>query len=312
MKTDIAAKITATIIEKLEAGTKPWVQPWTGQPISRPLRHCASAYRGINTLILWMVAQERGYASPYWMTYRQAAILNGQVRKGEKATQAIYYKTFPADNSANDKSPTEKSGSKDEEASVRRLMRQYAVFNADQIDGLPERYYPVPKDISPLPESIHRPKLDAVFSKIPAIVRHNGFQAYYNQTRDEIVMPEMDHFTSYEGYFGVRMHETGHWSGAKNRLGRTFGKRFGDAAYAMEELVVEIFTAMMSATLGLPEAELDNHASYIDGWLKILKADKNAILTAASKADEIVNYILGFAQGGISTIVEKEPKLVAA
>ena len=96
MKSDIAASITATILDKLEAGTKPWVQPWRGTPISRPLRHCGAAYRGINTVMLWIAAQAAGYASPYWMTYRQAEVLKGQVRKGEKASYAVLYKTIPA------------------------------------------------------------------------------------------------------------------------------------------------------------------------------------------------------------------------
>ena len=308
MKTDIAAGITATILAKLEAGTKPWVQPWSGQPVSRPLRHCGAAYRGINTLLLWMAAEERGYASSYWMTYRQAEIFKGQVRKGEKCTHAVFYKSIaPGEPASGDEVSDEECTTKS-----RRLLRQYAVFNADQIDGLPERYHAQAKAVQKMPESIHRPKLEALFDKIPAIVRHNGFQAYYNRTRDEIVLPPIDAFETYEGYFSVRAHETAHWSGAEHRLGRKFGARFGDSAYAMEELVADITAAILGGALGLPEAELDNHAAYLAHWIKILKSDKNAILTAASKADEAVNFILGFVQDGVSRIVEREPQLLAA
>jgi antirestriction protein ArdC len=313
VKTDIAQSITNKILAKLEAGTKPWVKPWTGGAISRPLRHCGAPYRGINTLLLWMEAEERGFSSPYWMTYRQAEIFKGQVRKGEKCSHAVFYKTLT--------SQDEKAGTDDGNAidiaeeggsKTRRLLRQYALFNADQIDGLPELYYPRTKVIGPLPESEHRPQIESFFAKIPAIVRHNGFRAYYNRTRDEIVLPPIELFNSYLGYAAVRGHESAHWAGAEKRLNRTFGKRFGDAAYAMEELVADISAAVLGAALGLPEAELDNHASYLAAWLTVLKSDKTAILTAASKADETVDYLMGFGQAGASRIIDREPQLIAA
>ena len=163
-----------------------------------------------------------------------------------------------------------------------------------------------------LPESVHQPQLEALFNRIPATVRHNGYRAYYNRTRDEIVLPPVSLFRSYDAYWSVRAHETAHWTGAERRLNRTFGKRFGDAAYAMEELVADITAAILGAALSLPEAELDNHAAYLATWLTVLKSDKNAILTAASKADEAVDFVMGFAQPGISRIVEREPVLIAA
>ncbi|MBY8335361.1 ArdC-like ssDNA-binding domain-containing protein, partial [Qipengyuania pacifica] len=89
-----AHRITAAIIEKLEQGTKPWVKPWRGVTVSRPLRSCGTPYRGMNTFWLWMVADGCGYVSPYWMTYRQCQKLGGQVRKGEKSTIAIFYKSY--------------------------------------------------------------------------------------------------------------------------------------------------------------------------------------------------------------------------
>ena len=92
--TSPAQRITAAIIEKLEQGTKPWIKPWRGVPVSRPLRSCGTPYRGMNTFWLWMVADGCGYASPYWMTYRQCQALGGQVRKGEKSTIAIFYKSY--------------------------------------------------------------------------------------------------------------------------------------------------------------------------------------------------------------------------
>ena len=300
MKTDIAQTITATILEKLEEGTKPWVQPWTGCPRRRPLRHCGTAYRGINTVVLWMTAQARGYASPYWMTYRQAEALGGQVRRSETCSHAVLYKTIDAKDAGGDDSATPS----DEGMRKRRVLRAFAIFNADQIDGLPARYVVIAEPVEPLAESIHRPKLEEFFNRVPALVQHLGHAAYYNHTRDEIVLPPVERFATYDGYFATRAHETAHWTGHEKRLDRSFGKRFGDHAYAFEELVADIASAILGAELGLPEAELDNHAAYLDHWVKVLKADKNAILTAASKADEAVEHIMGFGQAGANRIVE--------
>lgn len=300
MKTDIAQTITTTILAKLEAGTKPWVQPWTGCPQRRPLRHCGTAYRGINTVVLWMEAQARGYASPYWMTYRQAEALGGQVRRGERCSTAVLYKTIDAKEAQGDASAMPS----DENASKRRVLRAFAIFNADQIDGLPARYVVTPAPVEPMPESVHRPKLEAFFARLPASVHHVGLAAYYNRTRDEIVLPPVERFRSYDGYFATRAHETAHWTGHEKRLGRNFGKRFGDQAYAFEELVADIASAILGAELGLPEAELENHTAYLSHWIKVLGSDKNAILTAASKADEAVDHIMGFGQAGNNRIVE--------
>lgn len=308
MKTDIAQTITASILQKLEAGTKPWVQPWTGAPQRRPLRHCGTAYRGINTVVLWMAAKARGYASPYWMTYRQAEEIGGQVRRGETCSHAVLYKTVDAKEAEGD----ETAISSNDSDRKRRVLRQFAIFNADQIDGLPSKYVVTPTAVEPMPESVHRPKLEAFFSRVPATVQHLGHVAYYNRTRDEIVLPPVERFASYDGYFATRAHETAHWTGHEKRLDRSFGKRFGDQAYAFEELVADIAAAILSAELGLPEAELDNHAAYVDHWVKVLKADKNAILTAASKADEAVDHIMGFGQAGASRIVEHRTVALAS
>ena len=129
-----AARITQEIIARLEAGTKPWVQPWRGVPVSRPLRACGIPYRGMNVFWLWMVADMCGYASPYWMTYNQAQGLGAQVRKGEKSALAIFYKSYTKQVEAPD------TGERRDEA--RRVLKAYPVFNAEQVEGLPERFHP--------------------------------------------------------------------------------------------------------------------------------------------------------------------------
>ena len=87
-------------------------------------------------------------------------------------------------------------------------------------------------------------------------------------------------------------HELSHWTGHSSRLDRDLKNRFGSDAYAAEELIAELSSAILGAELGLPVTHLDHHASYIASWLKILKSDERAILTAAAKAEEAASLLL--------------------
>jgi len=164
-----ATRITQEIIARLEAGTKPWIKPWRGVPVSRPLRACGIPYRGMNVFWLWMVADMCGYASPFWMTYNQAKSLGAQVRKGEKSTIAIFYKSYTKEVEAPD------TGEKTDEA--RRVLKAYPVFNADQVEGLPERFHPATTLELVEPEG-REAELDAFFAAIPVNLRHQGCEAY--------------------------------------------------------------------------------------------------------------------------------------
>jgi antirestriction protein ArdC len=288
-----AESITAAIIAKLEAGTRPWVQPWTGALVSRPLRACGTPYRGINTLWLWMAAEAAGHASPFWMTYRQAQLLGGQVRKGERGTAALFYRAFRAE-----------AAEEDEEAAghqVPRVLRSFTVFNASQIDGLPDRFFPQPR---PIPAPTERDRaLEAFFTAIPACVRHWGAEAFYSPALDEVTMPEPGLFRDMDQYRATLAHELSHWTGHESRLARAMAGRFGSEAYAMEELVAELSSAMLGAELDLPVEHLDHHASYVASWLKVLKADSRAILTVAAKAEQASSLLLrlGRRAGGAAT-----------
>lgn len=299
-----ADTITQAIIERLEAGTRPWVRLWTGASVSRPLRACGVPYRGINTLWLWIAAEAGGYSSPYWLTYRQAQLEGGQVRKGERGTIAIFYKAYFKE------VEDEQSGDKHDEA--RRVLKSFVVFNACQIDGLGERYFPAPKAL-PKP-SARDEELQRFFSAIPAKLRHFGDEAYYRPVPDDITMPDPAAFTDLDHYHATLAHELAHWTGHDSRLARRLGGRFGSDAYAVEELVAEMAAAMLGAELGLPVAYLDHHASYVASWLKVLKADSRAILTAAAKAEEACALLMRL--GGRSHDVEEletaEPELLAA
>lgn len=295
-----ADMITKAIIERLEAGTRPWVRPWTGITYSRPLRACGSPYRGINTLWLWMAADTAGHSSPYWLTYRQAQLQGGQVRKGERGTVAIFYKAY--------RQEAEDEDSVDARTNTRRVLRSFIVFNACQIDGLPDHYFPAPRAVAE-PTARDR-ELGNFFSSIPARLRHFGDEAYYRLVPDDITMPHPEAFKDLDHYRATLAHELAHWTGHPSRLARNLTGRFGSDAYAMEELIAEMAAAMLGAELGLPVAHLDHHASYVASWLKVLKADSRAVLTAAAKAEEACSLLLGFARegcGGADRSSEPEP-----
>ena len=281
-----ADTITRAIIERLEAGTRPWVRPWTGTGVSRPLRACGTPYRGINTLWLWMAADAAGHSSPYWLTYRQAQIQGGQVRKGERGTLAVFYKSY--------RKAVEDEEAGDARADTRRVLRSFILFNACQIDGLPERFFPAP-GARPEPTARDR-ELDLFFASIPARLRHFGDEAYYRPVPDDITLPDPAAFRDLDHYRATLAHELAHWTGHSSRLARDLAGRFGSHAYAMEELIAEMAAAMLGAELGLPVAHLDHHASYVASWLKVLKADSRAVLTAAAKAEQACSLLLGFAR----------------
>jgi antirestriction protein ArdC len=292
-----AETITAAIIERLEAGTRPWVQPWTGASVSRPLRACGTPYQGINVLWLWMAAEAAGHSSPFWMTYRQAHVLGAQVRKGERGTVAIFYRTYL---------PREASGDDEAEGDrTRRVLKSFTVFNACQVDGLPDHFFPEPQRLPPPTE--RDAALDSFFAAIPARIRHFGAEAFYSPASDQLTIPEPGLFRDLDHYRATLAHELSHWTGHESRLARQMGGRFGSDAYAMEELVAELSTAMLGAELGLPVEHLDHHASYLASWLKVLEADSRAILTVAAKAENAASLLLRLGRKEAPADVVQQP-----
>ncbi len=286
-----AEMITAAIVERLEAGTRPWIQPWTGALVSRPLRACGTPYQGINVLWLWMAAEAAGHSSPFWMTYRQAKVLGGQVRKGERGTVAIFYRTYQA---------VEPHADHEDGEPPRRVLKTFTVFNACQIDGLPGQFFP---EHRPLPPRTERDSaLDGFFAAVPARIRHWGAEAFYSPVVDLVTMPEPGLFRDLDHYRATLAHELSHWTGHESRLARQMEGRFGSEAYAMEELVAELSSAILGAELGLPVDHLDHHASYLAAWLKVLKADSRAILTVAAKAEEASSLLLRLGRGDLPAL----------
>jgi antirestriction protein ArdC len=291
-KRDVYATVTAQIINAIEQGVGNWRMPWhtSGRFASSPINATSrKAYRGINTVVLWAAAESKGYDSGEWATYAQWQERKAQVRKGEKSTTVVFWK-FASGTAEN------QDGEGDQPATASRLLftRGYAVFNAGQVDG----YTPKAEPVVMMPERIER--ADAWFQSIGADVRNGGNRAYFSPGSDHIQMPPFAAFVENVSYYSTLAHEHTHWTAKSERCDRQLGKRFGDSAYAAEELIAELGAAFVCASLGLSTEPREDHAQYIQSWLTVLRADKRAIFTAASKAQQAADYLTARAETIIS------------
>ena len=273
---DLHDEITNKIIEKLETGTAPWHKSWNGSasfdmPMNATTQH---AYQGINTLFLWSSAEENGFETQDWGSYLQWAEKKKQVKKGAKGSMIVFYKTLERE--------------KDNKIEKIPLIRFSHVFNACQLQD----YKPTDKAERPLVDRLEH--VDRYILNTGANVYHDGGnRAYYSRASDDIHLPPREAFIDTESLYSVTLHELVHYTDAEKRLNRTKGKRFGDKEYAFEELVAELGAAFECAGLEITNAPRDDHAAYLESWLKVLKEDKKAIFIAASEASKAVGYLDG-------------------
>lgn len=277
---DIYKTVTDRILKQLEAGVLPWRKSWTlGLP-----RNLSSGreYRGINIIML----NSAGFASPYWLTYRQAQQLGGHVRKGERATPVVYWKWRTAEEL---RDIAEKTG-KDNVAPC--FPFSSAVFNLEQVEGVPR---PDEADQPPVSRLEIAEQLLTVTPDKPEIIHATGCDPAYSPGQDRITLPNLGQFESAEEYYATLFHELTHSTGHPKRLDRfrnVEGDRF--ARYSFEELVAEFGAAFLCAFSGIhhPVSE-ELQAGYIAGWAKAFQSDQRIIVRAASAAQRAADYIRG-------------------
>ncbi|MDQ0563034.1 antirestriction protein ArdC [Rhizobium mesoamericanum] len=269
-RTDIYARITEKIVADLEKGVRPWVQPWSAGNaagrISRPLRHNGAPYSGVNVLLLWSEGIARGFSSSTWMTLRQANELGAQIRKGETGATVVYASRF---------TKTEKDARGDDVERDIPFLKTYAVFNCDQMEGLPDHFYQRPEPVGhPLERIEHA---DRFFDNTGAVVRYGGDKAYYAPVTDHIQLPQPEFFKDMASVVAIRAHESLHWTAAPDRLNRDLSRYHKDRGdRALEEMIAELGSSFLCADLGIvPELEpRPDHASYIKSWLRVLQDPK--------------------------------------
>ncbi|HEV7761476.1 MAG TPA: zincin-like metallopeptidase domain-containing protein [Acidimicrobiales bacterium] len=286
---DLFTQITNQLIADIEAGAGTWRMPWytladTGTPESVDGRR----YSGTNALWLALVGADREWTSGTWATYPAWQRHGAQVRRGEKATPVLLWKPTTA------KRPDRDDGLDDDTdpATGRRLVaRVYSVFSAEQVDGADE-LLARRAEWAGGRDSVERiAAADAYLNGFGVEVIEGGDRACYLPDSDTIRLPTIDRFRTPASYYATRAHETVHATGHPSRLARTFGQRFGDRAYAAEELVAELGAAMWCAQAGISSTTRTDHAAYLSHWLDILRDDPRSLVTVAGKAQAAVDYI---------------------
>lgn len=275
-KRDVHQEVTDTIVAALEAGTAPWVKPWNGTSDGIPCNaSTGKRYNGVNVFLLWLKESALGYSHARWMTYKQAQSMGGQVRKGEKGTQIVFFKWSEFED-------------KDNPDKKKRIpfLRYYTVFNVDQIDDLPEKAYGKKIERNELTDADRIERAEAYFAAVHAGVgitpKRGGNRACYSPSLDEIRLPEFASFKDASAAYSTEAHEFAHATGHESRLKRDLGGFFGSESYAAEELVAEMTSAFICAELQLDG--MLQHPEYIGNWIKVLKGNKRALFTAASLA----------------------------
>ncbi|MBT2336525.1 DUF1738 domain-containing protein [Variovorax paradoxus] len=297
---DVRQVVTDRIVAMLEKGGPVFRERWTRAAARGVPRNgkTGAPYRGANVLLLWEAAIEAGYASNVWLTYRQAQSLGAQVRKGERGVLCAHFERRARERRG-DADDVLSQGGTDEEAMAADagaragvlLCLPFWLFNVAQIDGLPVEV--VDLGVVAPAASVRRPVERAMrlLGGCNATIRHGFDRAAYLPALDEIRLPWPRQFTSPEAQCATALHELVHWTGHPDRLNRRFGQRFGDAAYAFEELVAELGSAFVMGHCGLVDATVEGHAAYIDAWLQVLRGDRTAIFTAARLAEEAFAFI---------------------
>jgi antirestriction protein ArdC len=286
MNRDLYAEVSARIVAELESGAAPWIKPWSASPGANTPCNAATnrPYSGCNVVLLWM-AQAAGYPTPRFLTFKQAFEVGGHVRKGERGTKVYFVKQLQVrDASADDDTATR----------LVPMLREYTVFNVDQCENLPARVVSL-GDMKPRNRDERDATIDEFLAGTGASIREGFGEAYYRPGDDLVSLPRFEAFKNAAHFYSTAFHELGHWTGHKSRLARDLRHRFGDKAYAVEELVAELCSAFLCAEFSI-DGDL-RHAGYIRNWIGLLKADSRAFFTACSKAQAAADFLRGLALG---------------
>jgi antirestriction protein ArdC len=281
MKQDIYQTVTDKIVDAIESGSGEWQKPWTPGPGGLPVNATTGRhYRGVNVLLL-TISKPASDLPPAWASYKQWAAAGCQVRGGEKGTAIVFAGAWTPKNDAVE----------NDEQKASKFLRHSHVFHCSQVDG-----YEAPETVvRPLVERIA--DADAFVAATGAVIQYGGGRACYSPDLDIIQCPTFESFdataksTATENAYSTILHEITHWSGHKSRCDRSLTSRFGDQAYAAEELIAELGSAFLCASIGITQEPRPDHAQYLSHWLRILKNDKKAIFTAAARASDAAEYL---------------------
>ena len=286
---DMFENITDQLIAAIEAGATGWRMPWyTLANAGTPVNVDGRPYRGMNAVWLPVAASAHGWETGVWGTYRGWQRHGGQVRRGERGTPVVLWKQTTR-HDPTDTDTTDDSAMTGQRRSL--FARAYTVFAGEQVDGADDtiatRHEGRPERDAP--ERLET--AERFFGALDARVVEGGNRACYEPATDTIRLPTLAQFRTAAHYYATRAHETVHWTGHRSRLARDLTTRFGTDAYAAEELVAELGAAMWCAQTGISAVTRDDHAAYLAGWLRVLRADPRALVTVASRAQAAVDWL---------------------
>ncbi|GHA81843.1 ArdC family protein [Pontibacter akesuensis] len=288
----LAQQVTSEIMAQLEQGKVPWQKPWTSYGLPKNYlsgRH----YEGFNAFYLHYITEERNFTTPYFLTFKQAQELGGHVRKGEKGTPVIYWKTSKgkAGKSAAGQEEEEKEGH-----AKTFVPFIWTVFNLDQVEGV-DFALPAPLERTEVQLLAACQRVVEHFPLPQPRIAHGGLQAYYAPETDRVQLPERKRFNSSQAYHATLFHELIHATGHPARLNRfrDQGKagRFGDENYGKEELIAEMGASFLCAFTGIKEEVFHNSVAYLQGWMRVFKADRTMLVYASARAFKAATFILG-------------------
>ena len=279
-KANVYDMVTERIIAELEKGIIPWEKPWTGVRDGAFNRITKRPYSLINQMLL----QHRGE----YATFKQWSELGGHVRKGEKSEIVVFWKILEQ------LETNEETGEK--EIKKIPLLRYYNVFHISQVDGVeplaPEQ---LNNDITPI-EAGDKIITDYITREHLNFIECKSNKAYYSPSADIVKVPLKEQYNLINEYYSTTYHELIHSTGHKNRLNRLHTgaiAAFGSEDYSKEELVAEIGSATIMNMLGIETTKtFRNSTAYIQSWLQVLRNDNKFIISASSKAEKAVNYIM--------------------
>jgi antirestriction protein ArdC len=272
--------VVARLVTAIEAGAHTWTMPWRALGTSGWPTNAATGnrYRGANALALHLAAIDHGHPTARWATYKQWTTLGAHVCKGERGTAGIFWKVTDPDDT-DDETPPQR----------RAWARAFTVFNAAQVDGDPDTR--VDDDFTPLERDA---RAEAFFAAVPAAVRWGAGNPCYRPTTDDVVMPAFDAFYTGADAYATLAHELSHWTGHPTRLNRRYGTRFGDHAYAAEELVAELGAAFCCALAGIDTVARTDHAGYLAHWCQMLRAQPAVLWSIAGKAQTAADWLAAY------------------
>ena len=280
MKKSVYEMVTERIIEQLENGIIPWEKPWSGVRSGAYNRISKKSYSLLNQMLL---KHEGEYA-----TFKQWADLGGKIRKGEKSEIIVFWKVLPVEDTQEDDEKTTKQIP---------FLKYINVFHISQVEGVEPLKKEELHDMEPIEkaESI----LNDYWTRENIKVEHTaGDNACYSPGRDTICLPLFEQFINANEYYSTAFHESVHSTMKESRCNRAEERKnklvaFGSEEYSKEELVAELGSASLMNIIGIEtKKSFRNSTAYIQNWLTVLKNDVKFIVSASSKAEKAVNYIL--------------------